>query len=86
MSKMSQPYYVLFRKCSSAKWKSFYMQTNRVVTGDNNFVSIANIALHHVILQVAANLKTLIPNLNVILMIFFFSQTKTTTDNIKNKM
>ena len=39
---------------------SFYKQTNGVVTEDNNPVSIANIALHHVILKVATTLTSIL--------------------------
>jgi hypothetical protein len=35
----------------------FYQQTNGIITGDNHSVSVANIALHHVMLPVAETLR-----------------------------
>ena len=65
---------------------SFYSQVNGIVTGDNNSVSIANIALHHIILQVKTTLKTSILFKRYIDDIIFFTQAKTTTDNIKDNL
>ena len=65
---------------------SFYTQTNGVVTGDNNSVSIANIALHHVILEIETTLKTSILFKRYIDDIIFLSQTRAITDNIKNEI
>ena len=63
---------------------SFYSQVNGIVTGDNNSVSIANIALHHIILQVKTTLKTSIFFKRYIDDIIFFTQTRIATDNIKD--
>ena len=62
--------------------ESLYTQIN--VTGDNNSVSIANIALHHVLLQVAPTLKTAINFIRYFDEIIFKSQTKETTNKIEN--
>ena len=59
------------------------MQVNGVVTRDNNSVSIANIALHHIILQVKTSLKTSTIFKRYIDDNIFF-QTRTATDNIKD--
>ena len=65
---------------------SFYKQINSIVTGDNNSVSIANIALHHVLLQIAPTLKTAIIFKRYIDDIIFISQTEETTNKIKEKL
>ena len=65
---------------------SFYKQINGIVTGDNNSVSLANIALHHVLLQIAPTLKKTIIFKRYIDDIIFISQTKETTNKIKEKL
>ena len=72
-------------RITTSRAKTFYTQTNGLVTGDNDYVSIANIALQHVLLQIETTLKTLILFKRYIDDINFLSQTKTITDNIKKK-
>ena len=62
------------------------MQTNGVVTGDNNSISIGNIAIHHVVLQIEATIKTSILFKRYIDDIIFLSQTKTDDIKIKNSV
>ena len=65
---------------------TFYTQSKGIITGDNNSVSIANIALHHVILPIATTVKTSKLFRRYIDDIVFLSETKETTDHIKNQL
>ena len=86
-SDFSRPHYVLFGKCNSTTYREyFYKQINGIVTGDNNSVSIANIALDHVLLQIVPTLKSTIIIKRYIDDIIFTSKTKETTNKIKEKL
>jgi len=62
---------------------SFYKQSKGIITGDNNSVSIANIALHHVIMPIATTIKTTKLFKRYIDDIVFLSETLDVTDNVK---
>ena len=65
---------------------SFYKQSKGIITGDNNSVSIANIALHHVIMPIANTIKTTKLFKRYIDDIVFLSETLEVTDNVKRRL
>ena len=65
---------------------SFYTQSKGIITGDNNSVSIANIALHHVIMPIATTIKTTKFFKRCIDDILFLSETLEVTNNVKSQL
>ena len=65
---------------------SFYKQSKGIITGDNNSVSIENIALHHVIMPVATTIKTIKLFKCYIDDIVFLSKILDVTDNVKRRL
>ena len=65
---------------------TFYPQSRGIITGDNNSVSITNIALHHVVLLISTTIKTSTVFKHYIDDIIFLSETKETTHHIKDQL